>query len=125
MAEPTTTGPKRRLRRSTRVSQQLARMREANAVQRAELLAQEQRVDEALQEFAEAEGQIQVIDAACEAKVDQLHKLRSSARDEVAAQRARQASAALVIRSADRTVAEVGDVRKLGNSQSETRRRGG
>lgn len=116
MAETSEHG-KRRPRRSTQVSQQLARARQRNAAQLVEQRAQEQRVEEGLDAFMRAEAEVTAVEEDCEEKVTRLQRkidaLRGEAERKSAGARTRQARAALAIHRAGRTVPQVADLLSL------------
>ncbi|TDD35497.1 hypothetical protein [Saccharopolyspora elongata] len=122
MTEPTRR--RQRPRRSTAASQQLEKMRQANAAQRAAYLAREERVEEALVEYAHGMAEIQAAESLRDDKVTRLQRkideLKANTEKKVVAARDRQAAAAWVIHCADRTVEQVGET--LHVSEREARR---
>jgi DNA-directed RNA polymerase specialized sigma24 family protein len=99
------------------VSQQLARARERNTRQLAEIREQEVRVDQALHDYVAATEQIAVADRECEEKVAHLEarirQVRAERDERVADVRAARADAVLTIHTAGRTVKQVAELLEL------------
>lgn len=117
MAEAAT--PSRsRVRRPTRISQQLAAARERNATQLARQREQEQTVDAALAEFFGAGEQIAAAEVDTQRKIEPheraIEQLRQQLGKTVSGAEAAQAQAALAIHDSDRTVEQVGELLGLG-----------
>lgn len=123
MAESARPG-RRRARRSTRVSKQLAAARERNAEQLARQRQQEEDVEAALGEFFDAGDQIAAAEEECRKRVEPheraIEQLRRQRDEQVATQEGAQGLAALAIHEADRTVEQVGEL--LGLGEKPTRR---
>lgn len=117
MAESATPS-RRRVRRPTRISQQLAAARERNAAQLARQRAQEEQVDGALAAFFDAGEQIAAAQADTQRKIEPheraIEQLREQLGETVSGAEAAQARAALAIHEADRTVDQVGELLGLG-----------
>lgn len=117
MAESATPA-RRRARRPTRISRQLAEARERNAAQLARQREQEKAVDEALAEFFGAGEQIAAAEADTQRKIEPheraIAQLREQLEQTVGGAQAAQARAALTIHEADRTVEQVGELLGLG-----------
>lgn len=111
------TGQVRRTRRSTRVSRQLARARQRNNEQLARIRERERQVDQALGEYVAAAAEIDVAEAMCREKLEQLDRRVRQIRDErenrVAGLRGAQARAVLVIHASGRTVKQVAELLEL------------
>lgn len=116
MAESTRSG-RSRVRRSTRVSRQLAEARRRNLEQLARQRAQEQRVEEALAEFFQAADRQAVAEEDCRRRIEPHERAIARARRQrdrlVAEQEEAQARAALAIHEADRTVEQVAELLEL------------
>ncbi|WP_017975777.1 hypothetical protein [Actinopolyspora halophila] len=126
MSEPTAGTGSTRRRRSTRVSQQLARARQRNAEQLAEQRAREQRVETALRQFVEAGEAIATEQARCEDKVAvyqrKIDKLRADSEEKVVGEYTKQAQAALALHEGGgRTVEQVAELLEL-DSEKQARR---
>jgi hypothetical protein len=109
---------RRRVRRSTRASRELAEARQRNAAQLAAQREQEQRVDAALDAFFGAGDQIAAAQDDCQRKIEPheraITQLREQLDQTVAGALSVQAQAALTIHEADRTVEQVGELLRLG-----------
>jgi hypothetical protein len=117
MAESATPA-RRRARRPTRISRQLAEARERNAAQLTRQREQEKAVEEALAEFFGAGEQIAAAEADTQRKIEPheraIAQLREQLGQTVGGAEAAQARAALTIHEADRTVEQVGELLGLG-----------
>lgn len=108
----------RRARRSTRVSRDLAEARRRKAAQLATQREQEKAVDAALREFYLAGDRIDAAEADFLRRVEPhrraVERLRERRDERVAAGKDAQSLAALAIKEADRSAAQVGELLGLG-----------
>lgn len=104
-------------RRSAHVSHRLEQARKRRADQLAEQREREQRIDDALQEFAAAGETISDAERACTGKVQvyerKINELRAATQQAVAGEHARQARAALAINESGCTIEEVAELLEL------------
>lgn len=110
-------GGKRRARRSTEVSRQLARARERNNRQLVAIREREVQVDQALRDYVAATEQIEAADLSCEERVAQweqrMRQLREEHERTVLEVRSAQCRAVLAIHTAGRTVKQVAELLEL------------
>jgi hypothetical protein len=104
-------------RRTTRVSQQLARARERNNRQLIAIRERELQIDQGIRDYVAATQQIDTADQACQDKVTCLERKiveARAARDmAVADVRAAQARAVWAIHTAGRTVKQIAELLEL------------
>jgi uncharacterized membrane protein YccC len=118
MTEPT----QRKPRRSTRVSRALQQARERNSAQLAEQRRKEQRVNEALETYVDADEQIAAALAERDRKIAPHERAIAALREQFALDAATQEKvkgrAALAIHESDRTVEQVGELLEVGEKQA-------
>ncbi|RAS59521.1 hypothetical protein C8D87_114133 [Lentzea atacamensis] len=106
--------PKQRVRRSTRVSRRLEELRKRNSAQLAEQRLKEERVDEALAMFVEADDRITAAEAERDRRIAPHERaiaaLHEQFQRDSAVQDVVKGRAALAIHESDRTVEQVAEL---------------